>query len=230
MDDNIPFAENLAEILRDEGAEVAISSSGADALARIAKQRFDVMVTDMRMPGMNGAELVNQVRKVDPGLAAVVVTAFTGSDDLAYAENAGLVATLPKPVPIAQLLRLLELAHREGIVAIVEDDQSLSENLAEVLRGHGFSPVTAASVPETERMGPVQPFVALVDLKVPGGPVGEGVRRVNARFPGVPLLVMTAFDDVTSPVEARRTFIKPFNTAVLLQAIEDIYATHVAPS
>jgi CheY-like chemotaxis protein len=146
VDDNVPFAENLAEILRDTGADVTVASSGADALGFIAKQRFDVMVTDMRMPGMNGAELVNQVRRIDPGLAAVVVTAFTGSEELEYAEHAGLVATLPKPVPIAQLMHLLELAHREGIVAIVEDDQSLSDNLAEVLRDRGFSPVTAASV------------------------------------------------------------------------------------
>jgi DNA-binding NarL/FixJ family response regulator len=79
-------------------------------------------------------------------------------------------------------------------------------------------------------MGPVHPFVALVDLKVPGGPAGEAARRVNALFPGVPLLVMTAFDDVSAPVEVRRTFLKPFDTSALIQAIEDIYANHSTKS
>src|SRR5205823_596677 len=78
VDDNLAFAENLAEILRDGGAEVSVAGNGARALELARAGRFDALVTDMRMPVMSGATLVHEIRRVDPALPAIVVTAYTG--------------------------------------------------------------------------------------------------------------------------------------------------------
>ena len=85
VDDNLAFAENLAEIIRDSGAEAVVADGGLAAVALVAGQRFDALVTDMRMPVMGGARLVHEIRRVDPGLPTVVVTAYTGEDDLVAA-------------------------------------------------------------------------------------------------------------------------------------------------
>jgi two-component system, response regulator PdtaR len=223
VDDNRDFAENLAEILRDRGDEVAIATSGAEALALARAGRFDALLTDMRMPLMGGAELVHEVRRLDPGLAAMVITAHAGDDALEAARREGLLAVLPKPVPVGRLLELLAAARRDGLVVVVEDDQRLSDNLCEVLRGRGFAAVTAASVLETERLGPVRPFAALVDLRVPGGPDGEALLRLSARFPNLPIIVMTGVHD-ESPLPTQAFFHKPFDTGALLDAVERLHA------
>src|SRR5512144_3325994 len=106
VDDNLAFAENVSEIVRDLGDEVSVAENGEQALALARTRRFDAMVTDMRMPLMGGAELVHHVRRIDPGLAAIVVTAHVRDDALEAARREGLLAALGKPVPIDRLVRL----------------------------------------------------------------------------------------------------------------------------
>lgn len=224
VDDNRALAENLAEILRDEGHQATVLERGEDAVAAVAATRFDALVTDMRMAQMGGAKVVRAIRRIDPGLPAIVVTAFTGDADLALARREGLLAILPKPVPVKQLLTLLEHARRDGLVALLEDDAELADNLAEALRTRGLTAVTAASVLETEWLAGLQPFAALVDARVPGGQDGEAIRRLAQRFPGLPLIAVTGHPEMLPDLPLHRTFIKPFATAALLEALEELYA------
>jgi CheY-like chemotaxis protein len=223
VDDNREFAENLAEILRDGGDEVVIAENGRDAAGGVRTgPRFDAILTDMRMPLMGGAELVHEIRRIDPGLPALVITAHVGDDALEAARREGLVAVLGKPVEVPRLLALLARARRDGLVAVVEDDARLSDNLCEALRSKGFAAVTAASILETERLGPVRPFCALVDLRVPGGPHGEAMRRLAERFAGLPMIVVTGYDE-PPPLPHEGFFTKPFDTAALLAAVERLH-------
>lgn len=223
VDDNLAFAENVAEILRGFGDEVSVADSGRRALELVRLRRFQAVVTDMRMPVMGGAELVREVRRVDPGVAAIVVTAHVADEELQAARQEGLLAVLSKPVPIHPLLDLLGAARRDGLVAVVEDDLDLADNLCEAMRSRGFSAVTAATVLETEKLGSARPFAALVDLRVPGGPAGEAMLRLAERFPGLPLVVMSGFDDPT-PIPCAARFSKPFASAALLAELERFHA------
>lgn len=225
-DDNRAFAENLAEVLEDAGHETRIAGSGAEALEIASSTRFDVLLSDMRMPAMGGAELVHRVRRLDPGLPAVVITAYAWDNDIEMARQDGLLAILTKPVSMPLLLELIEKARRAGLVVLIEDNAELADNLTEVLRGHGFAAVTAASVLETERLGSIAPTLALVDLRVPGGPDGEAMRKLAQRFPGLPMLVITAHSDVSPPIAPAGYFAKPFAMPSLLEAVERLYKAH----
>ncbi len=229
VDDNRAFAENLGEIVRDLGDEVTVAADGEQALALARQRRFDAVVTDMRMPLMGGAEVVHRVRRINPGVAAIVVTAYVQDDALEAARREGLLAALPKPVPIGRLLDLLGRARRDGLVVVVEDDPALCDNLCEALRTRGFAAVTASSVLETERLGPVQPFCALVDLRVPGGPAGEAMRRLATKYPGLPMLVVTGYQD-PPPLPYTALFTKPFDTAALLAAVEREHRARAVPA
>jgi CheY-like chemotaxis protein len=221
VDDNAAFAENLAEILVDTGAEASVAHSGELALALLQTSRYDAIVSDMRMPAMGGAELIHRARAIDPALPAIVITAYTADNELAAARREGLLAVLSKPVPIPRLVNLLAAARRNGVVAIVEDDGALADNLTEALRGRGFAAITAHSVLEADHLG-VRPFAGIVDLRVPGGPDGEAMRRLATEFPGLPLLVITGLD--TPPVLPHAgLFTKPFDTGVLLAAVEHLH-------
>jgi CheY-like chemotaxis protein len=223
VDDNREFAENLAEILRDRGDEVAVAESGPEAVDLARRERFDALLTDMKMPIMGGTELVREIRRLDPTAAAMVITAHVSDEALEAARREGVLAVMPKPVPVQQLVELLDVARRDGVVLLVEDDLRLADNLAEALRSRGFAPVTAGSVPEADRVAAVQPLCALVDLRVPGGPDGEALRRLAKRYPGMPLVVVTALADPPQ-VPHDRFFQKPFDTGELLGAVEELHA------
>jgi CheY-like chemotaxis protein len=222
VDDNLDFAENLAEILRDGGDEVVIAENGREAAQAVRARRFDAILTDMRMPLMGGTELVHEIRRIDPGAPAMVITAHVGDDALEAARREGLLAVLGKPVEVPRLLALLASARRDGLVVVVEDDSRMSDNLCEALRSRGFAAVTAASVLETERLGPVHPFCALVDLRLPDAPHGEAMRRLAARYPGMPMIVVTGFDE-PPPMPHEGFFTKPFDTGALLAAVERLH-------
>ncbi len=222
VDDNRDFAENLAEILRDRDDEVVVAEDGREAATIVGTRRFDAILTDMRMPLMGGAELVHEIRRVDPGAPAMVITAHVGDDALEAARHEGLLAVLPKPVEVPRLLGLLASARRDGLVVVVEDDTRMSDNLCEALRSRGFAAVTAASVLETERLGPVRPFCALVDQRIPDGPDGEAMRRLAVKYPGLPMIVVTAYHE-PPPLPYEGYFTKPFDTRELLATVERLH-------
>ena len=223
VDDNTAFAENLAEIIVDTGAEASVAHSGELALALAQTTRYDALVSDMRMPVMGGAELVHRVRAIDPGLPAIVVTAYIADNELETARREGLLAIFGKPVPVDRLVALLGRARRDAVVAIIEDDAALADNLTEALRTRGFSAVTASSLADTERLG-VRPFCAIVDLRLPDGPDGAAMHRLATRYPQLPMLVITALE-TPPPAPTAGVFSKPFDTAALLDAVERLYAS-----
>ena len=117
VDDNLAFAENLAEVLEDVGHGAQVVGSGAEALAATHARRFDALLTDMRMPGMDGVQLVHAVHQVDPGLPALLITACPGVNGTAAAQDEEILAVLPKPVPLEALFALLSQARRDDLAA-----------------------------------------------------------------------------------------------------------------
>jgi CheY-like chemotaxis protein len=226
VDDNLEFAENVAEIIRETGAVVDVVGDGRAALERVVRTRYDAVVTDMRMPGLTGAELVHEVRAVDPGVPIILVSAYSADAQLQAAKYDGVLAVLSKPSQVPRLLELLTVARRDGMVALVEDDPGLVENLEDLLASRGMTVCSAATVSDVDHLA-VRPFLALVDLKVPGGEAGAALERVRTRFPETPRLVISAYaDELKCAEECVR---KPFDSRQLLRRIESLYeARHPA--
>lgn len=218
VDDNLAFAENVAEILTDAGAVVCVAAEGQAALDQVRHTRFDGVVTDMKMPGISGAELLRQVRGVDPGVPVVLLSAWAQDAQLDEVRRLGLLAFLSKASGTPRLLELLEHARRDATVVLVEDDRALADNLTEALNDHGFTVCSAATLDELDQLQ-VKPFVALVDVRVPGGADGAAVDRVHALFPGTPILVVTAARDFAGET-GQEIFRKPFDTASLVARLE----------
>ena len=103
VDDEQLVRAATAEMLRELGHGVVEASSGAEALAKLADQRFDIVVTDYKMPRMNGAKLAERARAVQPGLPVLLITGYTG-----LAEDAPDLPRLDKPFRRAELARLID--------------------------------------------------------------------------------------------------------------------------
>ncbi|MBV9926600.1 MAG: response regulator [Acidobacteria bacterium] len=107
VDDNPDITEMLAAVLRLSGYDVSTALSAPEALKAAHERRFDVVVSDIGMPGMNGYELARALRaRPDYGSARMVaVTGFAMYDDRDRALEAGFDTHLSKPVAPADLTR-----------------------------------------------------------------------------------------------------------------------------
>ena len=217
VDDNVAFADNVAEILGDAGAEVHVVPSAVEALQQLARTRFDGVVTDMRIPGVSGAEFLKRLRQIDPGVPVVLLTAWAQDAQIDEARRLGLLAFLSKPTGTKQLISLMEHARRDACVVLIDDDHALLENLSEALAARGFTACSASSVKELGQLN-VKPLAALVDVRIPGSEDGAAVQKVKELFPQTPLLVLTgAREFEQGGLEIVR---KPFDTAKLMARLE----------
>lgn len=107
VDDNPDITQMLAAVLRLSGYDVSTALSAPEALKAAHEQRFDVVVSDIGMPGMNGYELARELRaRPEYGSARMVaVTGFAVYDDRDRTLEAGFDAHLSKPVTPSDLTR-----------------------------------------------------------------------------------------------------------------------------
>jgi two-component system response regulator HydG len=109
-DDEASARSGLATLLRQEGFEVVLAEDGASALARVQETAPDVLVTDLRMPGMDGIELLRKSREADPDLIVVLMTAFAEVETAVRAMQEGAEHYLTKPLQIDELVLVIRRA------------------------------------------------------------------------------------------------------------------------
>jgi DNA-binding NtrC family response regulator len=106
IDDNAALAENIAEILAMEGHITEVASNAEDAMAMMVVNHPDVVVTDYRLPGKDGASLVRELRKLGLRAVAIVISAYSDSHTIDDARSTG-ATFVPKPVDFKALGRLI---------------------------------------------------------------------------------------------------------------------------
>ena len=89
VDDEAGIREFLAEALGDDDHEVTAASSGEAAWERLERESFEVVITDLKMPGISGLELLKRVRERQPEVEVVVLTAHGNVDSAVEAMRAG---------------------------------------------------------------------------------------------------------------------------------------------
>jgi len=108
VDDERDTHELVAAVLTTVGAEVVSVGSATEALEQIGRQRFDLLVSDIGMSGMNGYELIGKIRQLGSAQGgrtpAVALTAYAGIDDRKRALSAGYEIHLAKPFVVAELI------------------------------------------------------------------------------------------------------------------------------
>jgi nitrogen regulation protein NR(I) len=110
IEDDPSVAENLRRVLTDDGQEVLVERRGDEGLAAVARGTFNAVVTDLRLPGLNGLELVERLHRAQPRLPIILITAFGTTETAISAMKFGAFDYLQKPFPIPQLLDLVRKA------------------------------------------------------------------------------------------------------------------------
>ena len=106
VDDERSMRELLSIVLRRDGYDVRTADDGVAAVELLKKQRFDILITDIRMPQMNGVDLLREAKKIAPDIVSIVMTAFASTDTAVEALRLGAADYVHKSPNAASELRL----------------------------------------------------------------------------------------------------------------------------
>jgi len=113
VDDDVEFSDSLKDLLGLQGYNTKAIYSGYKALEKLKKEKFDIVLMDIKMPGMNGVEAFREIKKINCRLTVILMTGFSFEDLTEDAFKEGAFAVLYKPLDIPKLLQHLDAARRE---------------------------------------------------------------------------------------------------------------------
>ena len=109
-DDNRMLSRLLTIFLRNNGYEVDAARNGQEALDRLAGRNFDVLVTDLDMPGVGGADLIDLIQNVGLPLPVIVISGYLGNQQSEWVRDLGVRCALSKPFDMQELLTAVDQA------------------------------------------------------------------------------------------------------------------------
>ncbi len=115
VDDEEDFVNTLAERMRMRDLSPDLALSGEQALQRVEDDVPDVMVLDLKMPGIDGMEVLRRVRKAYPQVQVVILTGHGSEKDEAEARRLGAFAYLQKPVDMEKLVKTMREAYKKKL-------------------------------------------------------------------------------------------------------------------
>ncbi len=172
VDDDAANRVTLERILQRERYRVLHAESGRDAMQLLRSERVDLVLTDLKMPGMSGLDLLRAAKKVDPDLEVVVMTAYGTVETAVEAMKEGAYDFVSKPLSRLQLATALRKALEKRSLQL--ENRQLREQLDAVGEGKliGRSDAMRALIDEVEQVAPSDATVLLT------GESGTGKSRL----------------------------------------------------
>jgi len=132
VDDELSVRDSLGKWFREEGYEIGTAENANDALTRLAEQRWDAALVDIKMHGTDGIELQRRMHEVDPDLVVIIMTGYASVETAVMALKNGAYDYVTKPLDPDEIAHLVKnaLAHKRA----AQENVLLRETVAEVAR------------------------------------------------------------------------------------------------
>jgi CheY-like chemotaxis protein len=107
VEDDEEMRALLSDMIEEEGYKTASVNNGSEAFRKLAKESFDLIITDIRMPGLTGLDILPGIKKLQPDAPIIVITAFGSEEVQRKALEKGAQAYLEKPIHFQELRTLI---------------------------------------------------------------------------------------------------------------------------
>lgn len=221
VDDEEEFLASAARGLSRRGFEVEVASTGQIALARLADRRFDVIVIDVQMPGMNGLELMREIAAGWPGLPVIVLTGQANLEQSVELCALKIFEYLTKPCDLQKIAETVRRAadidwHPESVdidpstlsrirLLIVDDERDFLDGLARTLGRRGMQVMTAENGREALALIASNTFdVALLDVRMPGMDGIDLLEQIRRIAPEIRVLLLTGHPTLNQAIKGVR--------------------------
>jgi len=236
VDDNLDFLDSTKDVLEDKGYQVEIATNGKDALILETNKSFDVILMDIKMPGMNGVESYIKMKEKNPDVRVILITAYSLEDLTKRAREEGVCEILYKPLNMVKLVDSIERIKKSrigGCILVADDDRALSDSLFDVLTRRGYQVVVANSGEEAVNKARGETFdILLLDMKLPHSNGLEVYRRIKPLQTNLVTIIMTGYAeemreliDQTLSENAHTCLSKPIKIEALFKLLDEVYET-----
>lgn len=247
VDDEEDFLSSAARALEKRGLEVQTAQDGAEAFERIERHPVDVVVLDVKMPGLDGVEVFRRLKKEGQRLPVIILTGHGSIPQAFEVSREGVYNYLAKPCDMDDLAGMIkEAAQAHAAVAkekkleedmsaaivsvlIVDDEVELLASLKPVLERRKMTILTAQSGEEAlSKLQKGTVDVVVLDIKMPGMDGLEVLQRIKRDFPAVEVLLLTGHPHVDSAMRgvklgAREYLVKPPDVDELTRLIRKAF-------
>lgn len=135
VDDEVKFLDSIAQRLELRGFDVTKASSGAAAVEAAKEGRFDLALLDLKMPEMDGTQVLAKLKKDHKFLEVIILTGHGSLDSAVECTKLGAFGYLPKPYELENLLDVLKQAYEARLKKKFEHDQARMDKIAEIALG-----------------------------------------------------------------------------------------------
>jgi len=223
----------MSLILGRKGYAVTTAQDGPEAIEMVQESPFDIVLMDIKMPVMDGAEAHRRIKNIRPEAVVIMMTAYAVEDLVQQSLQEGAYGIVYKPLDIDKMVALIERAKevKEGVlVLVVDDDPGTSITLKNILTKKGYRVGTAHTGEEAIAMAQEKAYdIVFIDMKLPtinGLQTHLAIKEVN---PEAVTIMMTAYwQEMADLVEealksdAYTCLYKPLDMTEVLRLVDDI--------
>ena len=215
IEDDETARKQLAKVIRKEGFEAVEAENGRVGLEIFKKELPDIVVTDLRMPDIDGLEVMHTIRRFSPNVQTILITAFGEADTAISALREGALDYLKKPLDIELLTLALGRAREKVIeykktlpfptLLLAEDDETARERLARVLEKEGWVVFQAADGEEAMNVFQQTKIdIAILDIKMPKKDGLQTLHEMRSITNDFEAIILTGYGDESSAIQAMR--------------------------
>lgn len=139
-DDEVTIVKSLVKFLIKEGYDVDSAADGGEAVEKLKEKNFDLLITDMKMPNMDGIELIRQARSIYPQITCIVMTGYGSIQSAVEAIKAGAFHYVTKPFELDDISLLVQKALEN--TRLSEENRQLQK---QIKKRYGFENIIGAS-------------------------------------------------------------------------------------
>jgi DNA-binding NtrC family response regulator len=239
VDDDQRLLNLLEDTLASIGYTTTTVKSAGEGLFILTQKVYDLVITDIGMPEMDGFELLKKIRKDYPRLPVIFISGATRPDIIGKANPEGFLA---KPFRISNLEEIIEntlsgkeekLDSKLRRILVIDDDDGFREMLMEALKVCGYTTIPASTPKEAlDTLESIKVDAVITDIKMP---VMDGVslaKTIKERHPDLPVILITAyhsfekysFEDQNKVADG--ILQKPFGLELILDMLKKLIRTH----
>lgn len=139
VDDETRFLQAIAQRLSKRGFDVRTAENGEEAITLARSEKFDIALLDLRMPGMDGGEVLRILKEEHDFLEAIILTGHGSLESAVELTKLGAFSYLPKPYELDKLIQVLKDAYQARLEKKFASDQARMEKIME--KAEGESPL-----------------------------------------------------------------------------------------
>ena len=235
VDDDKMVAKTLKDILNFKGFHAETAASAREAIDILKEKSFDCMISDVKMPDMNGVELYKDIRKKGIKIPVILMTAYSSSKLVNEGLKEGVVSVVPKPLNIDSIASFFFSLHKKGTVMIIDDDPDFTRALSEILTRGGFEVIEINNAENVIDRISYNIDIVLLDMNLKSTDGLSVYKRIIKKCPKMHVIFMTGYrEQFGEEIErglslgALTCFYKPFPKKELIDMMKKVFHKKLA--